>query len=79
MSSDQAIERVLGGTTLSNTDRAELYALRGSNSKRRWMQHWRAAQNEDRERVDLRSRERDVAFQFYRAASTRTSTTGTRG
>jgi hypothetical protein len=66
VSSDQAIKRALGGGTLSSTDRAELYALRGSNSKRRWTSQWRDAAKQDRARVALRSRELEVSFRFYR-------------
>lgn len=65
-SSDQAIGRALGGGTLGNHDRAELYALRGSNSKRRWVAQWRAAAEPNRARTALRSRELDDSFQFYR-------------
>jgi SMODS and SLOG-associating 2TM effector domain 1/Protein of unknown function (DUF4231) len=64
--SDQAIERALGSEPLSSLDRAELYALRGSNSKRRWVAQWRAAAEPNRARTALRSRELDVARQFYR-------------
>jgi hypothetical protein len=67
VSSDQAIERALGGDRLSNADRAELYALRGSNSKRRWVRQWREVSGEDnRAQVALRSRELEFSFQFYR-------------
>ena len=66
VSSDQAIERALGSETLSSLDRAELYALRGSNSKRRWVAQWRAAAEQNRARTALRSRELDISFQFYR-------------
>jgi uncharacterized protein YcbX/cytochrome c551/c552 len=65
-SSDQAIKRALEGGTLSSLDRAELYALRGSNSKRRWAAQWRAASEQHRARVALRSRELEVSFRFYR-------------
>ena len=65
-SSDQAIERALGSETLSSLDRAELYALRGSNSKRRWIAQWRAAAQQNQARTALRSRELDISFQFYR-------------
>ena len=64
--SDQAIERALEGGPLTSLDRAELYALRGSNSKRRWIAQWRAAAEQNRARAALRSRELDVARQFYR-------------
>lgn len=65
-SSDQAIKRALGGATLSSLDRAELYALRGSNSKRRWATQWRGASEQDRASVALRSRELEVSLRFYR-------------
>jgi hypothetical protein len=66
VSSDQAIERALRNGTFGSADRAELYALRGSNSKRRWAEQWRAVGERDRARVALRSRELEIAFQFYR-------------
>ena len=66
VASDQAIERALGSETLSSLDRAELYALRGSNSKRRWVAQWRAGAEQNRARTALRSRELDISFQFYR-------------
>ena len=66
VASDQAIERALGSETLSSLDRAELYALRGSNSKRRWVAQWRAGAEPNRARTALRSRELDISFQFYR-------------
>jgi cytochrome c551/c552 len=66
VSSDQAVQRALGGGTLSSADRAELYALLGSNSKRRWAEQWRGAGEQDRARVALQSRELEVSFQFYR-------------
>jgi hypothetical protein len=66
MSSDQAIERALGSGTLRNIDRAELYALLGSNSKRRWVMQWRSVSERDRARVALRSRELQVSLKTYR-------------
>jgi conflict system pore-forming effector with SLATT domain/uncharacterized protein DUF4231/tetratricopeptide repeat protein len=66
VSSDQAVQRALGGGTLSSADRAELYALLGSNSKRRWAKQWRGADEKDRARVALLSRELEASFQFYR-------------
>jgi hypothetical protein len=64
--SDQAIERALSGGALGPRDRAELYALRGSNSKRRWAQHWRRETELDaRVRVALRSRELESSLRSY--------------
>lgn len=66
VSSDQAIERALSGDRLSSTDRAELYALKGSNSKRRWVRQWRKVAEGDRARAALRSGELEYSFQCYR-------------
>jgi hypothetical protein len=66
VSSDQAIERALSGAGLSTRDRAELYALRASNSKRRWAQHWREHEQSSRTRVAIRSRELESSLQSYR-------------
>ncbi len=63
--SDQAIDRALESGTLSQTDRAELYAYRGSNSKRLWAEQWREVGEQDRARAALRSRQLDDSFQFY--------------
>ncbi|SDD47842.1 hypothetical protein SAMN05660690_4315 [Geodermatophilus telluris] len=66
VASDQAIERALGGAALGSRDRAELYALRASNSKRRWAKQWRSAEDEDaRVRLALRSRELETAVRSY--------------
>ena len=64
--SDQALKRALGGKTLTGALRAELYAGLGSNSKRRWAEEWRKAEDQDKARVALRSRDREDAFDFYR-------------
>ena len=67
VASDQAIERALGGAALGTRDRAELYALRASNSKRRWAEQWRRErQPAARMRVALRSRELESSLQSYR-------------
>jgi len=63
--SDQAIDRALESGTLSQTDRAELYAYRGSNSKRMWAGQWREVDEQDRACAALRSRQLDDSFQFY--------------
>jgi hypothetical protein len=64
--SDQALNRALGGRTLTGTNRAELYAGLGSNSKRRWVEEWRKAEKPEQARVALCSRDREDAFGFYR-------------
>ena len=64
--SDQALKRALRGRTLTKADRAELYAGLGSNSKRRWVEEWREASEQDRAGVALRSRDREDSFEFYR-------------
>lgn len=66
VASDQAVERALGGVALTAGNRAELYALRASNSKRRWVKQWRGADHAARARAALRSRELESALQFYR-------------
>jgi hypothetical protein len=67
VASDQAIERVLSGAALGARDRAELYALRASNSKRRWAEQWRRQRDSAaRMRVALRSRELESSLQSYR-------------
>ncbi len=65
-SSDQAIGRALGGGAVGNSDRAELFALLGSNSKRRWVAQWSVAAEPTRARTALRSRELDDSFKSYR-------------
>ena len=67
VASDQAIERALGGSALGTRDRAELYALRGSNSKRRWATQWRCEDDPAaRVRLALRSRELESSLRSYR-------------
>jgi hypothetical protein len=67
VASDQAVERALSGTGLGTRDRAELYALRASNSKRRWAQQWRReTEPAARMRVALRSRELESSLDSYR-------------
>jgi hypothetical protein len=67
VASDQAIERALSGVGLSTRDRAELYAGRASNSKRRWAQQWRPeSKPAARMRVALRSRELESSLASYR-------------
>jgi SMODS and SLOG-associating 2TM effector domain 1/Protein of unknown function (DUF4231) len=63
--SDQALNRALGGRTLTGAIRAELYAGLGSNSKRRWAEEWQKAEEQEKARVALRSRDREDAFGFY--------------
>ncbi|MEX5716965.1 tetratricopeptide repeat-containing protein [Geodermatophilus maliterrae] len=66
VASDQAIERALGGAALGTRDRAELFALRASNSKRRWTKQWRSADDPSaRVRLALRSRELEGALRSY--------------
>ena len=64
--SDQALTRALGSGTLTKTDRAELLAGLGSNSKRRWVREWRGASEEDKARVALQFQERGRSLDFYR-------------
>ena len=67
VASDQAIERAISGVALGTRDRAELYALRASNSKRRWAEQWRReSEPAARMRVALRSRELESSMQSYR-------------
>jgi hypothetical protein len=54
--SDQAIDRALGTATLTAPQRAELFALRGSNLKDRWRNGWKdMPADDDRQRAALRS------------------------
>jgi hypothetical protein len=67
VASDQAIERALSGAALGTRDRAELYALRASNNKRRWAEQWRDQREPPaRVRVALRSRELESSMRSYR-------------
>jgi hypothetical protein len=67
VASDQAIERALSGVGLGSRDRAELHALRASNSKRRWAEQWRReSEPAARMRVALRSRELESSLGSYR-------------
>jgi hypothetical protein len=67
VASDQAIGRALSGAALGARDRAELYSLRASNSKRRWAEQWRReGEPAVRMRVALRSRELESSLQSYR-------------
>jgi hypothetical protein len=67
VASDQAIERALSGVGLGTRGRAELYAGRASNSKRRWAQQWRReSEPTARMRVALRSRELESSLDSYR-------------
>jgi hypothetical protein len=67
VASDQAIERALSGVGLGTRDRAELHALRASNSKRRWGDQWRReTEPAGRMRVALRSRELESSLASYR-------------
>ena len=69
VASDQAIERALSGAGLGTRHRAELYAGRASNSKRRWAQQWRhESEPAVRMRVALRSRELESSLDSYRRA-----------
>lgn len=63
--SDQALKRGLGGKTLSKAERAELLAGLGSNSKRRWVNEWRKASEQEKARIALQSPEREQALRFY--------------
>lgn len=66
VASDQAIDRALGGVALDPRSRAELFALRASNSKRRWTRQWRSADDPAaRVRLALRSRELEGSLRSY--------------
>lgn len=67
--SGQAIDRALGNDMLTPFQRAELYALRASNSKRSWRKQWSAAEAQDKARFalglpELRSCRRDYRRGF---------------
>ena len=71
--SDQALTRALGSGTLTKTDRAELLAGLGSNSKRRWVREWRGASEEDKARVALQFQERGRSSGMWLCGSDRFS------
>ena len=64
--SDHAIRRALSNRTVTSRQVAELSALHGSLSKRRWEWQWRKAPSDQRDREALRSRELDAALRLYR-------------
>jgi hypothetical protein len=63
--SDQAIGRVLAQKPSSANDRAEAYALRGSNAKIRWQADWENNPEPDRQKNALRSPHLQRAFEAY--------------
>ena len=65
--SDQAIDRALSDANTSS-ERAEAYALRGSNAKTRWLADWSDAPEDDRTRAALGSSHLDDALDAYLSA-----------
>lgn len=65
LASDHAISRALSNRSVTGRQVAELSALRGSLSKRRWESQWRDARPEQQDREALRSRELDAALRLY--------------
>ena len=66
--SDQAIDRALAEAR-TPAERAEAYALRGSNAKTRWLTDWRdIAEDEERTRAALGSSHLDDALDAYLSA-----------
>ena len=64
--SGQAIDRALDNPALTDEQRTELHALRGSNLKDRWMQYWRQGGSlAERQRRALRSTHLDDAITAY--------------
>lgn len=63
--SDQAIERVLMQPRASASDRAEALALRGRNSKVRWLADWEKSPERDKQKNALRSPHLQHAFSSY--------------
>jgi len=66
--STQALERALKAEHIERKDRAEAYALLGSNAKRQWQQEWRPAPPEERQAKALRSRYLQDALDNYERA-----------
>ncbi len=67
--SEQALERVVNHTATTRRDKAEAWALRGSNAKVAWAQGWeRADAIPKRQELALRSPFLDEAYRAYRAA-----------
>jgi hypothetical protein len=65
--SDQSIDRALADAS-SSSERAEAYALRGSNAKTRWLSDWRETPEADRARAALGSSHLDDALDAYLSA-----------
>ena len=64
--SDQALARVLKAQHLQRTDRAELFALQGSNAKVRWKQDWSSIEAiQIRQQEALCSPHLQDALKFY--------------
>jgi hypothetical protein len=64
--SDQTIDRALSNGGVTAGQLSELHALRGSNTKRRWMWSWTAVPGlEERQREALRSPQLDEAIMQY--------------
>lgn len=64
--SKQAIDRALSNRRVTDVERAELLALRGSNYKTRWLQDWEGeAELEGRREAALKSRHLRKALEAY--------------
>ena len=67
VASDQAIERALSGAALGTQRSGRAYALRASNSKRRWVEQWRAGEpNRTGRAPRFGPGSWTASFQFYR-------------
>jgi len=66
--SDLAVERALNRKGLTNSDRAEIRSLRGSNEKTRWRDEWEKAPPEQQRLQALRSGYLSKALNEYGAA-----------
>jgi hypothetical protein len=64
--SGQAIDRALASGALTPFQRAELYALRASNSKRSWRKQWSEHNDQNKARVALKLPELRLSRQDYR-------------
>ena len=64
-SSDLALKRAIDDPDITDRERAEAYALLGSNEKTRWMDAWKDAPDEDKHERALGSRYLEQAQDYY--------------
>ncbi|MEO6327708.1 MAG: tetratricopeptide repeat-containing protein, partial [Ginsengibacter sp.] len=63
--SDIAIESLINNKALTNSDRAEAYALKARNSKTRWVYSWIELEGDERNTRAQQSIDLENAFKFY--------------